>query len=57
MDREREITENLLIDFPFSEILELNDLTEEDVLLLLVQKGYVIYPERYFEFHYDESRR
>lgn len=43
------LIERILEDFSFLEILELNDLTEEDVLVALMERGMLLYPEVYFE--------
>lgn len=48
MNNYDEIIRCLLEDFSFEEILEFNDLTEEDVLEILIDRGLVTEPERYF---------
>lgn len=40
------LTEALLMSFTMTEILELNDLTEEDVLTILIEGGHIGEPER-----------
>lgn len=40
------LAERLLKDFTLEEIMEYNDLTEEDVLTVLVEGGYIGEPER-----------
>ncbi len=42
------LIEKVLKDFSFEEILEMNDLTEEDVLVILMGQGMLLYPEVYF---------
>lgn len=50
-----EIAEALLSDFTLEELLELNNLTELEVLSILVEGGHVGQPERYFERGQGES--
>lgn len=44
-----DLAEEILRDFSLEEILEMNDLTEEEVLSVLIDRGLVNEPERYFE--------
>jgi len=50
-----EIAEALLSDFTLEELLELNNLTELEVLSILIEGGHVGQPERYFEQGQGES--
>ena len=43
------LSEEMLKDFTLEEILELNDLTDEQVLELLLNSGVISEPERYFD--------
>ena len=43
------VVERLLNDFTLEEILELNDLTVEELLLILVEQGYVTEPRFAFD--------
>lgn len=50
------LAEVLLKDFTLSEILEMNNLTEEDVLQILVEGGLIDQPERVVaEFEAEEE--
>lgn len=40
------LSERLLQDFTLAEIMEMNDLSEEDVLVLLIDGGLIGEPER-----------
>lgn len=42
------IAAEILEDFSLEEILELNNLSEEDVLAILIENGHVDYPTGYF---------
>lgn len=44
-DRELDRITEVLKDYEFSEILEENDLTEEEVLTILILDGYIKLPE------------
>jgi hypothetical protein len=48
MDRLAQMAEEILKDFKLEEVLEMNDLTEEDVLEILLENGLINEPERYF---------
>jgi len=48
LEWEADIARELLSDFTFDEILQLNDLTYEDILEILIGGGHVVEPERYF---------
>lgn len=50
----RSHVEILLADFSFSDLLEMNDLTEEDVLDFLLEHGMLSEPQRLFQ-EYDED--
>lgn len=41
--------EEILLDFTLEEILEMNSLSEEDVLSILLEQGMINQPERYFD--------
>lgn len=45
---EAEVAAELLSLFDFMEVLEMNDLSEQDVLEILIGGGYVTQPERFF---------
>lgn len=49
------IAAEILEDFSLEEILELNNLTEEDVLSILIENGHVDYPTGYFRRLEGES--
>lgn len=44
-----EIAEDMLADYELSEILEMNDLTDVETLSILIQRGFIGFPERYLD--------
>lgn len=52
---EERLAEALLSDFEFSDILELNDLSDQEVLEILIRGGYISQPETYINQFEDED--
>lgn len=44
-----DIAEALLKEYSIEELLELNNLTEEEVLEILIEGGHIGYPRTFFE--------
>lgn len=54
-DFEERLAEALLSDFDFLEILELNDLSDQEVLEILIRGGYISQPENYISQIEDDD--
>lgn len=50
-----DLIDELLLDVGFNEVLEMNDLSEADVLRILIRGGHLGEPERVFSRYETES--
>jgi len=49
------VAEDLLSSFELDELLELNDLTEHEALSILIEAGFIVQPERYFQYEEETT--